>query len=112
MNEIIKKWNDEIISVSDRGDAISGKRYVTENNMRIIDLKYLTEINKDTMGKNVNNIIEEKLKTTNGDMCLYNLGEISNEECKSYSMCFLCKLNYLISIDRIKIIKIQEGSNK
>lgn len=124
MNDIINKWNNYIELRNDQESNI--EQYMINNNIKIIDLKCLREINIKDVFIYILDTIEEYKEILK--MAYYNLhpeylvnkfsGRFGSHcknylnlgnECENYNTCFLCSLDYLVNVNRIKIIEIQEG---
>lgn len=112
MNDLISKWNKEIKHIEqETEESVDMKRYINDKkDITIIDLKYLSSINKSNLINDIEIILVEyrdvlKDNRNNTYPCLYYININDKDKCKKYSRCLLCKLDYLIDVKRIMIRK-------
>lgn len=112
MNEIISKWNREIRHIEQETDGPANiKKYIREKtDIDIIDLKYLSSIDKSNLTDVIDNVLLEHKDVlednrANTHSCLFYFVVNDNDKCKKYGRCLLCKLDRLSSIGRIMIRK-------
>lgn len=113
MNDIIKRWNDDINSKENMGDLIGVKDYILSlDHVKILDLKYLKEINTDSLITDLTNITkeinkklyQEEIEEDFISACIDPYNKL--DRCNDFYRCILCMLDYLIDIERIKIVKV------
>lgn len=103
MNEIINRWNEDL-KLNYKKDILGATYYVSNIDAKIIDLKYLREINKKNIAKEFSVILTEikgEFVHEKDSMCM----GPHNNHCEDYYRCMLCILDYLLDVKRIKIIE-------
>lgn len=110
MNDVVRKWNE--YQILKDGEKLNTSQYMINNNIKIIDLKNLTQVGYHNPAGDISKIIKEyaeELLKNHNNTCPYHIGNLNDTKCRGYYVCFLCELDYLSSINRIKIIEGNES---
>lgn len=106
MNETIIKWNEDVKRGKSKERIVNIQRHIIEDkNTKIINLKLLREIDKKDMATELSYIMTDVTgKSVDKKDCICIDANKKSGKCDEYERCLLCILDYLIDVNRIKII--------